>query len=97
MEQPDIKRGLRLDSSELTLTAALDGFGIAVGRRPLVDAELAANRLIAPFDIRLTSGVRYYLVCPEETVDQPKIAAFRRWLLKESDGARHGHANDGDH
>jgi LysR family transcriptional regulator, glycine cleavage system transcriptional activator len=97
LEPPAVERGLRLESSELILTAAADGFGIAIGRRPLVDADLAANRLIAPFDVRLTSGVRYYLVCPEETADQPKIVAFRRWLLEESDGTRHGHADDRDH
>ncbi len=64
------------------LGAAIDGQGVALGRTTLVADDIAAGRLVAPFDIRLHSDAAYYFVAPEYTADQPKIAAFRAWLLE---------------
>ncbi len=78
-----LSHGLGLDSRMLSLQAALDGLGIAIGRRPLVDDDLAAGRLVAPFETCLTTGDSYYLVCPEHTARLPKVVAFRGWLLEQ--------------
>lgn len=44
--------------------------------------ELRAGR--RPFELALPpGGDAYYLVCPQETADRPKIRAFREWLLAE--------------
>jgi len=43
--------------------------------------ELRAGRLVQPFDhVRITDR-GYWLVYPEGRRNQPKIAAFREWLL----------------
>jgi LysR family glycine cleavage system transcriptional activator len=50
----------------------------------LAAGDIAAGRLIRPFDVTIPRDLAYYLVCPANTAEQPKVAAFRAWLLKES-------------
>jgi DNA-binding transcriptional LysR family regulator len=63
--------------------------GVAMGPGPLVDRDLAAGRLVEPFDLELPSNSAYYFVAPETTADQPKIKAFCDWLCQEAAAARH--------
>ncbi|HEX6102123.1 MAG TPA: transcriptional regulator GcvA [Alphaproteobacteria bacterium] len=79
----DPTRGLKFDSVPLVVQAAISGAGVGIGRRQLVEAELAAGRLVAPFDLELPDECAYYFVAPEGTADQPKVVAFRTWLLAE--------------
>lgn len=78
--------GLTFDMAFMALQAAVDGHGVALGRTPYVEADLAAGRLVAPFDMRITATSGFYFVCPLETADTPKIAAFRKWLLASVNG-----------
>jgi LysR family transcriptional regulator, glycine cleavage system transcriptional activator len=75
------KRGLNFDLSLMAVQAAIDGLGVALGRTPFVENDLAAGRLVAPFDMRLPAEAGFYIVAPEETADTPKIALFRDWLI----------------
>jgi LysR family transcriptional regulator, glycine cleavage system transcriptional activator len=80
---PDILKqpALTFDMIFMTVQAAIDGHGVAIGRTAFVEGDLAAGRLVAPFDVSLPIDVGFYLVCPEASADTPKIAAFREWLL----------------
>jgi LysR family glycine cleavage system transcriptional activator len=79
----DPTRGPKFDSIPLVLQAAVNGAGVGIGRRQLLEAEIAAGRLIAPFDLELPDAYAYYFIAPEATADQPKLTAFRDWLLAE--------------
>jgi LysR family glycine cleavage system transcriptional activator len=79
----DPTRGPGFSDSSLVLQAAAEGQGVALGRGALAAADLAAGRLVKPFDLSLPATFAYYLVIPEATADRPKIAAFRDWLLAE--------------
>jgi LysR family glycine cleavage system transcriptional activator len=83
VEGIDPTRGPKFDTIPLVLQAAISGAGVGIGRRQLVQGELAAGRLVAPFDLELPDECAYYFVAPEATADQPKLAAFRTWLLAE--------------
>lgn len=50
---------------------AIDGQGVALGRSVLVADDLALNRLMAPFDTRLTASYRYWFVVPESAAQRP--------------------------
>lgn len=80
----DATRGPVFDDDSMLIQAAIEGQGVALGRSVLVAADLAAGRLIRPFDLALPIDLVYYLVCPETTADHPKIKAFRSWLLTEA-------------
>lgn len=75
------KRGLTFDQSFMAIQAAIEGHGVALGRTPITEADIAAGRLVVPFDVVLPAEAGYYIVAPEETADTPKIALFREWLL----------------
>ncbi|MBL4907531.1 MAG: transcriptional regulator GcvA [Sneathiella sp.] len=80
----DSKKGPSFNDSSMVLTAAMAGHGVALGRSTLAADDLAAGRLVKPFDVELKAGNAYFVVCPEETADRPKIVTFRNWLLKEA-------------
>jgi LysR family glycine cleavage system transcriptional activator len=64
------------------LQAASDGLGIAMGIRPYIDDDLAAGRLVAPFDLSVPKGMRWYLVYRSFQTEQRDFAAFRRWIMR---------------
>jgi LysR family transcriptional regulator, glycine cleavage system transcriptional activator len=75
------RRGLTFDLGFMAIQAAVEGLGIALGQSQLVEADIAAGRLVAPFDTDLPQDAGYYVVTPEATADVPKIALFRDWLI----------------
>jgi LysR family transcriptional regulator, glycine cleavage system transcriptional activator len=79
----DLSTGPRFEHCELLLRGAEEAQGVALTYGALVEADLAAGRLIRLFDIDLSAPVCYSIVSPETWSSRPKIAAFRNWLLKE--------------
>ena len=85
VENVDPKKGPSFNDSSMVLTAAMAGQGVALGRSTLAADDLIAGRLVRPFNQQpLKAGHAYYIVCPEERADRPRIAAFWAWLLKEA-------------
>jgi len=80
----DPTRGLKFETMSLALQAAIAGAGVSIGRGQLMAGDLAAGRLVEPFDLQLPDECAYYFVVPELTADQPKVALFRDWLLAEA-------------
>ena len=75
--------GLVLDNQVMEANAVLSGFGIAMMTPMFWRAELASGRLVHPFRHVYRYGSCYWLVYPEAKRTQPKIVAFRDWLLRE--------------
>ncbi len=75
------RRGLSFDQGFMAVQAAVDGLGVALGRTRFVEADIAAGRLVVPFDLALPADAGFYIVAPEETADTPKIALFHDWLI----------------
>ncbi len=80
------ERGPFFINSHLAFQAAIAGEGVAIGRSALVAGDIAAGRLVRPFDISLPADFAYYVVCPEASAVRPKVAAFRDWLFAEAAG-----------
>ena len=78
----DCDSGHRFDQSVLTLEAAVQGLGIAMGRTPIVDQKLASGALIAPFEDRLQSTGGYWLDIKADMQLRPHVEQFRDWLLE---------------
>jgi LysR family transcriptional regulator, glycine cleavage system transcriptional activator len=79
-----IRRSLTFDLSLMAYQAAIDGVGVALGRTPLVEADLAAGRLVIPFGLPQPATAGYYVVSPQASADLPDIALFRSWLLAQA-------------
>lgn len=79
----DPSGGVRFDSATFAVEAAVHGEGVLLGRSALVSADLAAGRLVVPFDMRMVSRASYYVVYLDGALRQKKIRAFRDWLFDE--------------
>ena len=77
-------RGPRFSHSALSLDAAADGLGVALGISLLAAHDVDAGRLIMPFELQLPSPYSYYVVYPEAGATRPELMAFRDWLLDEA-------------
>lgn len=71
-------------NSHMALSAAVAGQGFALGLAPLVDDDLAAGRLVRPFELELESSFGFWLVCRPDRLGEAKIAAFRAWILAQA-------------
>ena len=74
---------LTFDHFYLTLQAAIDGIGIAMGPTALVSDDLAAGRLVAPFAGPRLPSRSYCSYVPDEKRGDGLVARFRAWLERE--------------
>jgi LysR family glycine cleavage system transcriptional activator len=83
------KPGLRFNQSVLAIQAAIDGQGVALADTSLVEFDLAAGRLVKPFDIPIQAPMKlaYWIVMPPQHAERPIVEAFRQWLLEEAAGS----------
>ena len=80
--QPDVT----FDLIFVTVQAAIDGVGVAMGRTAYVQDDVAKGRLVVPFKIALPTDAGFYLVSPQGRADSPKLSAFRQWLVASAQG-----------
>lgn len=84
----DADAGMHFSDPSLVLSAAIDGVGVALASKVLIDAELKAGRLVAPFPTVIRRPQAYFLVAPEAVAERPVVRVFRAWLLNEVAGVR---------
>lgn len=77
----DAERGPKFQSTLLALEAAKSALGVAISNREFVQEHIRLGTLVAPFQVEVPSDSGYYLVYPQERARDPKIEAFRDWLL----------------
>jgi LysR family glycine cleavage system transcriptional activator len=80
--------GIRFDTQAMEGQAALSGAGISMLTPLFWRSELAAGRLVQPFDLVSFEGPAYWLVYPEHRRNQAKVRTFREWMLAEVDAMR---------
>ena len=66
----------------MAFQAACQGLGVAIGRKPLVTPELESGSLVEIWE-PVFSNTSYWLVAAETRSDDPRIVAFRSWILEE--------------
>lgn len=62
LQPPRTSNMIVLSSAELVVPALLDGVGIGIGRRPIIDPLLKEGRLMPLFRDRAIGKAAYYLV-----------------------------------
>lgn len=86
MVSGDKVRWSRFSDLGLAISAAIDGLGVALGRSPMIDAELAAGRLVRLFPVGLAMHAsELFALKWREPADQ-RILAFRDFALDEACG-----------
>lgn len=80
----DHQKGPLFNDHNVLLQAAIDGLGVALARKRLVRDDLEKGRLVQPFPLSLPSEAAYYMVSPKRSSVDPKLDAFRNWLIAEA-------------
>ncbi|RWO71238.1 MAG: transcriptional regulator GcvA [Mesorhizobium sp.] len=81
----DDSRTVVFGNSTDAVQAALDGNAVALADFAMVANDLSQGRLVQPFELglRVAPEFAYFLVYPENTAADPRIVAFREWMLEE--------------
>lgn len=78
-----LTRTMSFSSTALAVSAAIEGIGVALADRALVQRELESGQLVVPFDITLDKPKGFYLVYQEKRPLTYGMEAFRDWILAE--------------
>jgi LysR family glycine cleavage system transcriptional activator len=78
------------DTLDLAMSSAMQGLGVTIGDVSLIEEDLRAKRVIAPFPLCVTSGAAYYLAYPERPAPSPALQQFAQWLGDEAAKTRAG-------
>lgn len=74
--------GPRYELFSMTAAAAVQGLGLALVPRLLIEAELARGELVVACEQALHGERAYYLVTPERVDERPAMTSFLAWLLQ---------------
>ena len=80
----EARGAMTFDNAALAYQAAIDGLGVVIAQRALIEDDLKSGRLIAPFDRQVTTQGAYYLAFHPGRPQAPRVAAFEAWLLAEA-------------
>lgn len=97
LQPPRTSNMITLSSAELVVPAVLDGVGIGMGRRPIIDPLLNEGRLVPLFRERAIGKAAYYLVRPR-TAQSAAARKVADWLIEEArqgGGGAQAAASDG--
>ena len=86
MGLPDLqpRSVLTFSNYDSVISAAIHGQGVALGRRPLVDAMLADGRLVAPLQGTMASARAYFIETSPTSGSREPVKALARWLREEA-------------
>ncbi len=84
VEDVDSRHGIHFNHVNLALAAAIDGQGVVLSMAALASDDIKSGRLVVPFDISLPLLQAYYAITLKEYADQPRVKAFREWLIDEA-------------
>jgi len=77
-------RYLELDMCSTCLKAAKEGLGITMGRRPYLDQDLSAGRLVAPLTGVISTGYCLALITTPRGGGLPYGPRFCAWMIEAS-------------
>jgi len=80
VDAPEPGKGLYYADASLALQAAVEGEGVIVAGSILAARDLAAGRLVIPFDTFVRRRNAYYLYFPKLSEGEEKVQAFRSWI-----------------
>ncbi|MEM6159279.1 LysR substrate-binding domain-containing protein [Erwinia sp. P6884] len=81
--RPSVSRHQHFDTMDLAISAAVQGFGITVADVTLIEADLAAKRLIAPFSETVKTGAVYSLIQRPSEASSAQLESLVAWLCEE--------------
>lgn len=84
INDPSLARGQRVNSYIIALQAAVDGLGIALGWRRLIEGYLRQGLLVPAIEARMRSTGAYYQLLRDGRPIGTQTEHLRRWIDKEA-------------
>jgi len=84
VKRPPPKAGQRTNSYIVAVQAAIDGVGIALGWRRMIDSYLRQGLLVPAIDAAIPATNAYYQVYSSQRPLGPAAQALRDWLLRDA-------------
>jgi len=81
VESLEPRRSVTYDHVALALAAAESGQGVALSTPILCVRRLREGKLVRPFAVQARSAETYHFVCRPEDLGDPRVSAFRDWLV----------------
>ncbi|MGI9292660.1 MAG: transcriptional regulator GcvA [Pseudomonadales bacterium] len=87
LDEIDPERGPRFNMETMIVQAAIEGQGVALVSGALVADDIEQRRLVRPFPDAVNQETEfcYYVVYPESAEEDPKVGAFRDWIIREAE------------
>lgn len=79
----DLTVGPRYSSTDILLSSAINGQGVALVSERLAAEDLRQQRLVQPLTQSVNLGTYFWLVMPREKYHQPQVRSFCDWLLNQ--------------
>jgi len=80
----NLGQGHHFETLDLAMTVASQGSGVAIGDSALIGEDLKAGRLVMPFELKVPTGMGYYLVYPPGTEPSAGLEALMNWLVGQT-------------
>jgi LysR family transcriptional regulator, glycine cleavage system transcriptional activator len=81
--KPGIKHQY-FDTMELSISAAIQGFGMAIADTKLIKEDIEMGRLVQPYKLEVATGFSYYVAANESAKHQETIALLVNWLIEKN-------------
>jgi LysR family glycine cleavage system transcriptional activator len=85
----NLAQGHHFETLDLAMTVASQGSGVAIGDSALIGEDVKAGRLATPFELRVPTGMGYYLVYPPGTEPSSGLEALMDWLVSQAQQSWH--------
>jgi LysR family glycine cleavage system transcriptional activator len=72
--------GSTFEDANVLLQAVLDGQGIGLGILPFIEDDIAAGRLVQPWELSVDPGEAYYLIYRDRSLQREPVKLVRDWL-----------------
>ena len=79
-----LRARLVFETQNLAFQAALEGLGVAIGIKCLVEQELHDGQLIEPFRFSRRSTKSFRVLYRRSSEDSESAMLYRDWLLEEA-------------
>jgi len=86
VQAPPLRPAADFDQVAMLVQAVIAGLGVAVVQRCLIEDDLAAGRVVVPFERPVLNQRGYFLCYPRGRREHRPLVIFRDWLLGQARG-----------
>ena len=80
----NVSSGQHFETLDQAMSMASHGTGVAIGDWSLIGDDLRAGRLVTPFELKVKTGLAYYVVLPPGTEPSPPLEELMIWLVEQA-------------